>query len=135
MDEVLLNKFASIERCVKRVREEYAACNGDIENDILRQDSIILNLERACEQCFDIGQRIIRQRKLGLAKEYRDIFDLLQQHKIIPKELASELKKMVGFRNLAVHEYAKLDLALVKYIIQHRVDQLLVFARLLMTLE
>ena len=74
MDEVLLNKFASIEKCIKRVRQEYLACAGDIENDILRQESIVLNIERACEQCFDMGQRIIRQRKLGLAKEYREIF-------------------------------------------------------------
>ena len=135
MDDVLINKFASIEKCIRRVREEYKACSGDIENDILRQDSILLNLERAYEQSFDMGQRVIRARKLGLAKEYREIFLILAQHKIIPKDLSEHLQKMVGFRNLAVHEYTAIDMERLKYIIKHQVDELLVFGRILIALE
>ena len=36
---------------------------------------------------------------------------------------------MVGFRNIAVHEYRKLDLAKVRYIIEHRLDDLLAFSK------
>jgi uncharacterized protein YutE (UPF0331/DUF86 family) len=135
MDDVLLNKFASLERCIKRVREEYAKCGGDIERDMLRQDSIVLNIERACEQCISMGQRLIREKKLGMAKEYREIFTVLQEHQIISAELSQDLKKIVGFRNLAIHEYRELNLDQLKYIIEHRLEQLLVFGRILIGLN
>jgi hypothetical protein len=40
MDDVLINKFVSLEKCIKRIKEEYKACEGNIQEDILRQDSI-----------------------------------------------------------------------------------------------
>ena len=131
MDEVILNKFSGLEKCINRVREEYTACNGDIKNDILRQDSIILNIERACEQCIDIGQRIIRKKKLGLAKEYRDVFTILSEQKVISETMADHLKKMVGFRNLAIHEYTAIDIDILKAIIENRLEELLEFGRII----
>jgi uncharacterized protein YutE (UPF0331/DUF86 family) len=134
MDDVLINKFASLEKCLLRVREEYEACNGDIQKDILRQDSIVLNIERACEQCFDMGQRVIRQKKLGLAKEYREIFNILCEKKIISESLSIPLKQMVGFRNLAIHEYTAIDIEKLKHIIEHRLNDLLQFGQILIAL-
>ena len=135
MDDIVLNKFESIEKCIRRIKEEYKTCNGDIETDILRQDSIVLNLERACEQAFDMGQRVIRNKQLGLAKEYRDIFMILNKHHIIEKKLSDDLQRMVGFRNLAIHEYTSLDIEKLKYIIEHRVEQLLTFGKILIALK
>ncbi|OGV25589.1 MAG: hypothetical protein A3F18_08280 [Legionellales bacterium RIFCSPHIGHO2_12_FULL_37_14] len=134
MDDVLIEKFASLERCLTRIKDEYSACKGNIQTDILRQDSIILNIERACEQCFDMGQRVIRQKKLGLAKEYRDIFTILHAKNIIPETLATHLKSMVGFRNLAIHEYTSIDIDKLKHIIENRLSDLHSFAKLLITL-
>ncbi len=130
MDKVLLTKFASLEKCIKRVREEYVACEGDIEHDILRQDSILLNLERACEQCLSMGQRMIRLKKLGLPKEYRDIFIVLKEAKIISEELSERLQRMVGFRNVAIHDYQALDFERIKWIIEKGVDDLLTFGKI-----
>lgn len=135
MDDVLLNKFASLEKCLKRVQEEYAACHGEIQKDILRQDSIVLNIERACEQCFDMGQRVIRQKKLGLVKEYREIFTILYENKIISETLSTCLKNMVGFRNLAIHEYHAIDIDKLKHIIDNRLEDLHQFGRILISLE
>lgn len=45
-DDVLLNKAASVERCVKRAREEYAA-STDFAKDFTRQDAAVLNIQRA----------------------------------------------------------------------------------------
>ena len=132
--EILLNKFESLERCVHRIREEYHACNGDIEHDILRQDSIILNLERACEQTIAIGQYIVRSKKLGMPKEYRDVFILLEQEKMISHDMSQHLQKMVGFRNIAVHEYKSLSIDILKHIIAHRLDELMDFGRMSLTL-
>ena len=135
MDDVLINKFTSLEKCLMRVHEEYSACHGSIAHDILRQDSIILNIERYCEQCFDMWQRVSRQQKLGLAKEYRDIFTILHEKKIIAATLAENLKNMVGFRNIAIHEYTAIDLDRLKYIIEHRLEDLHEFGKILIRLD
>jgi uncharacterized protein YutE (UPF0331/DUF86 family) len=39
------------------------------------------------------------------------------------------MKRMVGFRNVAVHEYQELDLQKVRHIIEHRLDDLLAFSK------
>ncbi|WP_269800795.1 hypothetical protein [Colwellia sp. 12G3] len=49
MDDVLLNKLSTITRCLKRIREVYAEAGVNFVNDYTRQDSVILNLQRACE--------------------------------------------------------------------------------------
>lgn len=49
VDDVLINKAATIERCIKRVREEYAKAGSNFATDYSRQDTAILNIQRACE--------------------------------------------------------------------------------------
>ena len=72
-DDVLLNKVATIERCVRRVREEYAAAGAHFATDFTRQDAAVLNLQRACEATLDIGHYVIRREKLGLPQSSRDV--------------------------------------------------------------
>jgi uncharacterized protein YutE (UPF0331/DUF86 family) len=121
-DDIILNKTAIIDRCIKRIREEYAGKENNLYNDFTRQDSIILNLQRICEACIDLAMHITSLKKLGLPQVSKECFDLLGNAKIINKDLVVELKKMVGFRNIAVHDYRELDLDIVKHIIESKLD-------------
>jgi uncharacterized protein YutE (UPF0331/DUF86 family) len=98
-DDVLINKAASIERAVRRVREEHPGDDRNLLDNQTRQDAIVLNLQRACETSIDAAMHLVRVRRLGVPQETREAFDLLQQAGIIEPELAGRLKKMVGFRN------------------------------------
>ena len=129
MDDVLLNKAASIERCIARVREAYAGDPRNLRADLTRQDSIILNLQRACEAAIDLAMHLIRRHRLGIPQESREAFDLLASGGMIDESLATELKRMVGFRNVAVHEYTRLNLDIVQAIIETRLEELLAFSR------
>lgn len=128
MNDIVLNKKESIERCVKQVRTYYGL-PGDLpfEEDYLKQDAIALNLQRACEQCIDLANHTIRVRKLGLPNESKESFRLLAENHIIPKDLAVRLQGMVGFRNVLVHEYQRLDIRLMIDVIETRLDDLLLF--------
>ncbi|HEY7884636.1 MAG TPA: DUF86 domain-containing protein [Cellvibrionaceae bacterium] len=121
-DDVILNKCATIERCVKRVKEEWTLAGDGFDTDHTRQDAAILNIQRACEAAIDIGQYIIRKNQLGLPQGARDIFTVLADKKIISPNLAESLKKMVGFRNIVVHNYQSLALPIVKAIIQNHLE-------------
>ena len=131
-DDVLINKAATIERCVARAREEYAANPAGFATDFTRQDAAILNIQRACEAALDMGQHLIRREKLGVPQSARDVFGLLAQGGWIDAPLAEGLKRMVGFRNIAVHDYQALQLAITVRIIEQHLDEFLDCSRALL---
>jgi len=128
-DDVLVNKAAVIERCVARAREEYAAAAEGFATDYTRQDAAILNIQRACEAALDMGHHLIRRERLGVPQSARDVFSLLARAGWTPPTLAEQLKRMVGFRNIAVHDYQALQLPITVDIIRHHLDEFLQFSR------
>lgn len=133
MNDIVLNKKESIERCVKQIRAYYALPREKpFAEDFLRQDAIAANLQRACEQCIDLANYTIRKKKLGLPKASKDCFRLLAEHRIIGTELSANLEKMVGFRNTLVHDYQKLNVRLMIDVIEKHLDDLLDFTTLIL---
>ena len=131
-DDVLLNKVATIERCVLRARDEYQKDPLTFATDFTRQDAAILNIQRACEAALDMGQHLIRKHKLGIPQSSRDVFALLATADFLPAELAEKMKKMVGFRNIAVHEYQGLQTAATGYVVIQRIDDFNQYCQLLL---
>jgi uncharacterized protein YutE (UPF0331/DUF86 family) len=129
VDDVLINKAATIERCVARAREEYAANPASFATDFTRQDAAILNIQRACEAALDMGQHLIRRESLGIPQSARDVFTLLAAAGWIDASLADGLKRMVGFRNIAVHDYQALQLPITVSIITSHLDEFLQYSR------
>lgn len=128
-DDVLLNKAAVIERCLKRVAEEYDDDPKNLRRNFTKQDSIVLNLERACEAAIDIAMRLVKIHRLGLPQENREAFDLLFKAGKIPTDLCRKLKAMVGFRNVAIHDYQAVNLDIVESILKKDVKDLARWAR------
>jgi len=128
-DDVLINKAATIERCVARAREEYAADPEGFAENFSRQDAAILNIQRACEAALDMGLHIIRRERLGVTQSARDTFTLLAQAHWLTPAVAEQMKRMVGFRNVAVHDYQSLQLPITLNILTLHLDDFLVFSR------
>ncbi|MGB4343320.1 MAG: DUF86 domain-containing protein [Moraxellaceae bacterium] len=128
-DDVIINKAATIERCVARAREEYARNPATFATDLTRQDAAILNIQRACEAALDMGQHLIRRERLGVPQSARDVFTLLAVAGWIDAGLADVLKRMVGFRNIAVHDYQQLQLPITVAIIEKHLDDFLIYTR------
>lgn len=131
-DDVLLNKAATIERCVARAREEYAADPASFSQNFSRQDAAILNIQRACEAALDMGQHLVRRERLGIPQSARDVFTLLAQAGWIELDLAHKLQRMVGFRNIAVHDYQALQLPITVRIITTHLDDFLHYSQMLL---
>jgi len=129
VDDVLINKAATIERCVSRAREEYQADPNSFTTNHTRQDAAILNIQRACEAALDMGHHLIRREKLGIPQSARDVFTLLSQADWIDVGLADSLKRMVGFRNIAVHDYQSLQMPITCNIITQHLDEFLLFSK------
>ncbi len=132
VDDVLLNKAATIERCVGRAREEYFRDPDTFATDLTRQDAAILNIQRACEAALDMGQHLVRRDHLGVPQSARDVFALLARAGAIETGLAEEPQRMVGFRNIAVHDYQKLQLPITVAIIETHLDGFLRYSSALL---
>ncbi len=133
-DDVLLNKVAIIERCLYRIREEYEGHEGELATNFTRQDAIVLNLLRACEASIDVAMHLVRVNRLGIPQESREAFTMLAAAGLIDEGLSSRLKTMVGFRNIAVHDYQKLNLDIVRSILQERLKDFRDFNRRILKL-
>jgi uncharacterized protein YutE (UPF0331/DUF86 family) len=127
-DDVALNKAAVIERCIGRIRAEHAGDDRNLRDDLTKQDSILLNLQRACEAAIDLAMHLVRRGRLGIPQDSREAFDLLVGAQRLDADLGERLKRMVGFRNIAVHDYQALSLDIVSAIVRERLGDLGAFA-------
>lgn len=94
-------------------------------------DMIVLNLQRACEAVLDLAMYVVSTRKLGLPQNKREAFVLLEESKIIDSEMSKKMQGMVGFRNIAVHDYKEIDEDILKDVIENHLTDLLDFARII----
>lgn len=122
MNDSILNKLATIDRCLKRIRDVYTLAKDNFETDYTSQDSIILNLQRACEASIDTANILNKQHQTGIPQSSRDSFELLKKANFISAPLALNLQKMVGLRNVAVYDYQTLNLDIVKHVVENRLS-------------
>ncbi len=113
MDELVLEKkIDSILRCIQRVESRIPSTKEEFIEDLDAQDVIVLNLTRIIQLCVDIAMHVIAQTNIDAPQTMSQSFERLKRFNIVDKNLADKLKKSVGFRNIAVHNYDELDLDL-----------------------
>ncbi len=128
MDEILINKKASIERCIRRIRDDY---QDDFSTNYTKQDSVILNIERACQLAIDMGNRVVKLHSLGLPQSNRDTFLKLEKEGMLPLDLSKTMQSMAGFRNIAVHDYSSVNIEIIQNIVNNHLQDLLKFSELM----
>ena len=131
---VVLNKFETIEKCINRINEEYEGNSNNLE-DYRKMDMIVLNLQRACEAVLDLAMYVVSSRKLGLPQNKREAFKILEENKIIDANMSKNMQGMVGFRNIAVHDYKEIDEDILKDVIENHLKDLIEFARIILNLN
>jgi uncharacterized protein YutE (UPF0331/DUF86 family) len=124
VDDVIIHKTFSIKRCLAMVKVEFG---DDFRENFSKQDAAMLNILRACEQAIDLANYVVKKLDLGAPNDSRDSFDLLEKSKIIDRNLAEKLKKMIGFRNISVHEYEDLDIEITISVIKNNLSDLVEF--------
>ncbi|QPC47878.1 type VII toxin-antitoxin system HepT family RNase toxin [Mangrovibacillus cuniculi] len=126
--DVILNKASTIERCLRRINEEYEHNPKNLEN-FTKQDAILLNIQRACEASIDIAMHMVAQNKLGIPQNSRDAFEFLAKNNYITEEVSFMMKSMVGFRNIAVHDYQDINLEIVQAIIEKHLSDFKLYVK------
>lgn len=131
VNDVVMNKAQIIERCIIRINEEYDGSRENILN-YTKQDSIILNIQRACEACIDLAMHVISVNKYGIPQNSRNAFELLNKNDIIDAEMTKKLKAMVGFRNIAIHNYQVVNVEIIDRIINLHLKDMIEFKTIIL---
>lgn len=100
-----------------------------------KQDSIVLNIQRAVEATIDIAMYLVSLKKLGIPQNSRDAFEVLNNNNIINNVLLEKIKAMIGFRNIAVHNYQKLNLDILQKVIEKNLEDFEEFVRVVSKIE
>ncbi|MCI0420599.1 MAG: DUF86 domain-containing protein [Acidobacteria bacterium] len=126
--DIVLTKIAAIRRHLERIRETTRGRPESLDNlDI--QDIFVLNLQRAVQAAIDLAAHVIAGEKLGLPESLKEHFVLLETAQIIDSSLSKPLQAMVGFRNIAIHDYERLDLNILKALIGRHLADLEEFSK------
>lgn len=127
--EVIEQKLESLRRCVQRIETKSPTDAATLMRDIDLQDIVALNLSRAVQICVDIGAHLIAGMDVPPPDTMGQTFDLLAQGGVLDRDLASRLKKAVGFRNIAVHNYENINWEIVHSIVKFHLADFSEFAK------
>ena len=127
--EVIDQKLDSLRRCIDRVAQKCPADAETLQRDPDLQDIVALNLTRAVQLCVDLGAHVLTSLDVRSPQTMGQTFDVLAAARVIPETLAARLKKSVGFRNIAVHNYEAIDWVIVHSIARNHLVDFTDFAR------
>ena len=122
--DLILAKAGSVKSHLNRVLEKR---NVDLDNfikDIDRQESILFNIQTAVQNCIDIAAHIISEESFGVPGSITEMLYILEKNGYLDNDLTQKMVKAVGFRNLIVHEYGKIELEQVYEIAQNDINDL-----------
>ena len=122
MNDIILSKIANIRNCIKRIEEITKLSANSLDNNFDIQDIFVLNLQRAIQATFDITNIIIKEYNLDLPVNYKSGFEILARFNFIDQDIKERMIKMAGFRNIAVHNYEKINVEILKSILANNLN-------------
>ena len=117
--DLILAKAGSVKKHLNRIIQKQEVDLRVFLEDMDRQESILFNLQMAIQNCIDIAAHIVSDEGLGLPGSTSEMFYLLEENGYLDGALSEKMIKAVGFRNLILHEYGKIDLEQVFEVAQN----------------
>ena len=126
---VLAEKLEAVRQCVRRIEDRRAPTAEALRADPDRQDILALNLTRAVQLCVDMALQLLAGSEEPVPATMGEACEGLRSSGIIDAALCAHLQSAVGFRNVAVHSYQKIDWDIVHAITWRHLDDFRHFAR------
>ena len=127
--DILFAKADGVKKHLKRLEPLAQMPANTFLEDIDAQDIALFNIQLAIQNCIDIAAHVISDEGLGVPGSTNEMFYCLEENGYIDRQLTEKMVRAVGFRNLVVHEYGKLDLQRAHQIVQSDVQDLNEFLR------
>lgn len=126
--DVLIVKLAQLHDAITRVESKRPDTLDRLLADRDLQDIVAKNLERAVQVSIDIATHLATMN--GMAPQAAgESFRNLADSGFLDRRLADAMARAVGFRNILVHDYVKIDWSIVMQISGEGLDDLKAFGR------
>jgi len=125
--DLVLRKLADLDAYVEELREYQGLTVAAYLADWKTQRVVERTLQIAIECCLDIASHAISDRKLRVPTTYAEMYEILGEARLLDVSLCEAMIRIVGFRNLLVHDYAKLDATRVVRILNEHLEDFMRF--------
>lgn len=85
----------------------------ELEKEPIKKGALERYLQLSIEACVDIAEMIISDQRLPTPQTATETIEILGKEGILEDSFAKEFAKAVGFRNILIHDYVKIDYQLV----------------------
>ncbi len=119
--DLIAKRLAFIETCLHDLAH---ARPGLLDTDLRERRFVEHTLQLAIQAAIDVASHVVSDERLGEPETNRALFEILARHGWLPADLAMQLGNMAGFRNILVHGYAEVNLAVVRDVLAYHLDDL-----------
>jgi len=127
--DLILRKLADLQQYLEQVSEYRGVSVDEYRRDWKIQRIVERTLQIAIEACVDVAAHIIADRGLRVPATYAEAFEVLGEAGLLDGALQAAMVRMAKFRNVIVHEYARVDAEIVVRILGQHLDDLTRFRR------
>jgi uncharacterized protein YutE (UPF0331/DUF86 family) len=120
--DLLLRKLADLDQYVAQAAEFQAITPEEYRRDWKTQRIVERTLQMAIEACLDAANHLVADRHLRVASSYAEIYDVLGEAGLLEDRLRKTMIRMARFRNILVHDYERIDPAVVIRILREDLD-------------
>jgi uncharacterized protein YutE (UPF0331/DUF86 family) len=122
--DLIMAKAGAIKKRLSRIASKRQSDIKRFKEDLDSQEIVLFNLQMAIQDCIDIAAHIISEEGWGVPGSTNEMFYLLEENGFISRHLTEKMVKCVGFRNLLVHAYSRIEVDQVFEITQNDLQDL-----------
>ena len=120
--DLLLRKLADLDEYLGQVSEYRDITIDQYRGDWKTQRIVERTLQMAIEMCVDIVNHVIADRGLRVPATYAEAFEVLGEAGLLDAARRDAMIRMSKFRNVIVHDYARVDPAIVVRILREHLE-------------
>lgn len=126
-EKVINNKLRDLNKYLKQLRKYENINKEELENDLGKLWIVERGLQLSIQTILDIGTHILSEKGIVIEK-YSDVFKKLVNENILPEHFGNKMIGMAGFRNVLVHEYAEVEINIIK-VLNNSLDDFVEYAK------
>lgn len=122
--QVVLGKIGNLRDAINTLEKVNQKVELDAIEPWIAEDLRVLHLQRGIQAITDLANHLIAENDWKAPEAATDSVLELGERGVLSDEIANTAMRMIGFRNIAVHEYGELDSEVVRFLAETRLEDL-----------
>jgi uncharacterized protein YutE (UPF0331/DUF86 family) len=116
--DLVLRRLSLLDTYLEQLASYQHVELDDYRADWKSQRIVERTLHLVIEVCMDVADHLVADRRLRVPDTGAEAFEILAEAGLLPPVLGTSLASMVGFRNILVHDYTRLNAEIVLRVVR-----------------